>query len=39
MNEEKIVKIENNKIIIPEEPKIEDVPPIIEVPKLPVTGM
>ena len=38
MNEEKILEIKNKKIIIPEEPKIEETP-IIEKPKLPVTGM
>ena len=38
LNEEKILEIINKKIIIPEEPKIEE-PPIIEKPKLPVTGM
>ncbi|MBQ2836215.1 MAG: Cys-Gln thioester bond-forming surface protein [Clostridia bacterium] len=49
MNEEKIVQIKNNKIQIPEEPPVEqpieettpviEEPPIIEIPKLPVTGM
>lgn len=49
MNEQQTIEIKNKKIIIPEEPPIEEVPPeevptieeepIIEVPKLPVTGM
>lgn len=54
MNERQILKIENNKIIIKEEPQEEEVPveespkeeekpieevPVIEVAKLPVTGM
>lgn len=38
MNEMQIVKIGNNKIIIKEEIPVEE-PPIIEIPKLPVTGM
>lgn len=44
MNEEKMVQIKNDKIQIPEEPAVEEIPVVeepstIEVPKLPVTGM
>lgn len=43
INESKTVQIKNNKIIIEEPPKEEIVeikePPVIETPKLPVTGM
>ena len=44
MNEEKILEIRNKKFIIPEEPPteeaiIEEKSPVVEIPKLPVTGM
>ena len=38
LNEEKKIEITNNKIIIPKDPPIQELP-VIEVPTLPVTGM
>ena len=45
LNEKKTLKVYNNKIVIinteekDEQPKIEEVVPVVEIPKLPVTGM
>mgnify|MGYP004571721559 CR=1 FL=1 len=48
LNEKIILKVFNNKIVIinnnseqeqPKEPKVEKIVPVVEIPKLPVTGM
>ena len=48
LNEKKNLKVYNNKIVIinndkeqeqPKEPEVEEIIPIVEIPKLPVTGM
>lgn len=42
LNEKIILKVDNSKIVIinnPEEPQVLEEPPVVEVPKLPVTGM
>ncbi len=48
LNEKIILKVFNNKIVIinnnseqeqPKEPKVEEIVPVVEIPKLPITGM